>query len=337
MRKHFFFTLRIGGLIAVLMAGMSIQAVPPRNLGEETFLGQSLDTLPPLRLNSVSCDSNAAHDITYSTTHIATQERSVERSAWTWQLFPEGLIYPAYLANVNDSRMGGVWNYDKDLGWDWDINLGGRASMLRYGTKSTLYPEGFQVDFEGNVHLRLDLENEMDMDANDFHFGIPFSYGTKIWQVRTGYYHVSSHMGDERILRRQNQGLPHERLNYVREAWILGYSCKVTQSLKVYAEADYAFWTGEKTKPWHFLFGAEYSKPYPARDWWGTPFAAVNVLLLQEHDFDGNITVQTGWQWRGQRNQLFRFGVQYFAGISEQYEHIDKREHQIGLGFWYDF
>jgi hypothetical protein len=59
---------------------------------------------------------------------------------------------------------------------------------------------------------------------------------------------------------------------------------------------------------------------------------------MQEHNFDGNITVQTGWQWRGTHNQLFRIGVQYHGGVSDQYEFIAyRREHKVGIGVWYDF
>jgi hypothetical protein len=260
-------------------------------------------------------------------------QAKINQEPWVWRLFPDGLIYPSYLAGVNESRLGGVWNKDKDLNWIWDITLGGRAPILRYGNRSAVYPEGFQFDLEGSAHIRLDMEHNRDMDAGDFRFGTPISYGNKIWQVRTGYYHVSSHLGDERILRTGDQ-----RINYVRESWILGYSYKPTAATKVYAEVDVAFWTGEATEPWHFLFGAEYSKPYPSGDIWGSPFAAVNVMLLQEHNYDGNITVQAGWQWRGQRNQLFRVGVQYFGGVSEQYEYINRwREQKVGLGLWYDF
>ncbi len=292
------------------------------------FLGQSVDSLPPLRLggdfDGLSCD--------------LSQRQYRGQGAWAWRLFPDGLIFPSFLAGVNESRMGGVWNNDKDLGWVWDITLGGRAPLLRYGNKSTLNPEGWQLDIEGSVHLRLDLENEMDMDANDFRFGVPISYGTKTWQIRFGYYHVSSHMGDERMLRLESLGQPHKRINYHREALIFGYAYKPRQDVRLYFEADFAADRGECTKKWHFQFGAEYSPKYPADGFRGTPFAAINVMLLEERHFDGNITAQLGWQWRGSRNQIFRVGVQYFGGVSEQYEHImGRREHKVGLGFWYDF
>jgi len=273
-------------------------------------------------------------------------------------MFPDGFIYPAYLA-ATQNRLAGVINYDSDINWNWDITLGGRAPLLRYGNRSALFPEGWQLDMEGSVHLRLALKQGMDMEANDFRFGLPLSYGTKVWQVRTGYYHVSTHVGDERVLRyinkggwNKNVGDPyfghdtskdkeyerHHRLNYYREAWLFSYAYRPTPNTRLYAEADYAWMRSDWTKPWHFQFGAEYSPVYPARGGWGTPFAAVNIRLMQEHNYDGNYTVQTGWQWRGSRNELFRIGVQYFNGVSEQYSFLNHpREHKVGMGVWYDF
>ncbi len=305
-----------------------------RNADVATFLGQSPDSLPPLRLQPE---------------FPAPSDAGLQPSGvWRWTLFPDGQIFPAFLAGVNESRLGGVWNYDDDQFWMWDVTLGGRVPVLRYGNRSSLHPVGWQLDIEGSAHLRLDLENEMDMDANDFRFGLPIAYGTRGWQIRFGYYHVSSHMGDERMLRLAGQGLPHNRINYVREALIFGYACRVHPAIRLYAEADFAVERGECTKKWHFQFGVEYSQPFPGRsyqggtfsdsDWYGSPFAAVNVILLEEHHFDGNINVQIGWQWRGVRNQLLRFGVQYFGGVSEQYEYLMAgREHKIGIGIWYDF
>jgi hypothetical protein len=299
----------------------------------------SASELPPIRLSPEStfaaCERGTIRNVNMETV----------TEPWNWQLLPDGFIYPTYLAGVQN-RLGGVWNYDPDIDWNWDITLGGRTPLLRYGNKSALFPEGWQLDMEGSTHLRLHLRKCMDMEANDFRFGIPLSYGTKIWQVRTGYYHVSSHIGDERMLRHEpedhiypgDKHPPGNRLNYYREAWLLSYAFRPTATTRLYAEADYAFMRGEWTKLWHFQFGAEYSPRYPARGGWGTPFAAVNVRLMQEYDFDGNITVQTGWQWRGMRNQLFRLGVQYFGGVSDQYEFIaGRREHKIGIGVWYDF
>ena len=261
-------------------------------------------------------------------------------TAWSWQLFPDGVMYPAYLANTKESRIGSTWNKDDKLGWIWDVTLGGQMPMLRYGTRHSVLPQGFQLDFEGSVLLRLDVERERDMDANDFRFGMPISYGTKQWQWKTGYYHLSSHLGDERMIRlhKEGQPFPYGRTNYVREAWMLGVSFRPYEDVRLYAEVDFAFWLGERTKPWHFLFGAEYSPTTRWSDWGGQPFAAIHIRLLEERNYDGNLCIQCGWQWRGSRNQLFRIGLQYFTGISEQYEYLyTNRENKIGLGFWIDW
>jgi len=313
--------------------------------------------LPPIRLSpgssSAVCEHNTfPHAATHSTTvhSVPIQNISIQTENWTWQMFPNGFIYPNYLAAVQN-RLDGAWNYCERNNWIWDITLGGRAPLFRYGNRSALYPEGWQLDLEGSVHLRLALKEAMDMEANDFRFGLPLSYGTKTWQVRTGYYHVSTHVGDERVLRNMVKDGIHlgeeplnprygnkYRLNYYREALLFSYAYRPTPNTRLYAEADYAVMRGELTRPWHFQFGAEYSPVYPARGAWGTPFAAINARLMQEFNFDGNITTQAGWQWRGSRNELFRIGLQYFAGVSDQYSFLrERREHKIGLGVWYDF
>ena len=57
----------------------------------------------------------------------------------------------------------------------------------------------------------------------------------------------------------------------------------------------------------------------------------------QENNFSGNVTLQTGWQWRGQSGHLLRLGLQYFNGMSDEMQFFNRFEQQIGGGLWYDF
>jgi hypothetical protein len=82
--------------------------------------------------------------------------------------------------------------------------------------------------------------------------------------------------------------------------------------------------------------GAEYSPAGPTGPW-GAPFFAVNGHLRQVNDFGGNVTAQTGWQWRGNTGHLLRIGMQYFNGMSEQGQFYNRFEEHIGGGLWYDF
>lgn len=253
--------------------------------------------------------------------------------AWAWQLLPQGLVYRPYLAGVRESRFASVWNYERRRGWMWDIALGGHAGMLRYGNLAASRPEGFQVDVEGAGFPRLDLERDLDLVASDFRFGIPLTYGRGRYQTKLAYYHLSSHLGDEWMLRSADW----TRINYTRNALVWGHSYYLTDNLRIYAEAAWSFDTDGGAEPWEFQFGVDYSPAEELGTLRGAPFVALNAHLREEVDFGGNFVVQTGWQWRGTSGSLFRMGLQYFAGKSEQYEFFEQYEDKIGLGLWYDF
>jgi hypothetical protein len=98
----------------------------------------------------------------------------------------------------------------------------------------------------------------------------------------------------------------------------------------------YGFHVEGPAEPWDLQFGAEYS-PVGYNGAAGAPFFAVNGRLRQELNFGGAITVETGWQWRGETNQLMRVGFYYFNGASNQFQWYNTFENQIGAGLWYDY
>ncbi|MEZ6072137.1 MAG: DUF1207 domain-containing protein [Pirellulales bacterium] len=177
---------------------------------------------------------------------------------WTWQLLPDGLMYRSYLAGVREPRFGGVWNYERDIGWIWDIALGGRAGIIRYGTNDPFHPEGWQLDIEGAGFPRLDLEDENDLVSVDFRFGVPLTYRVGRFQSKFGFYHLSSHLGDEFLETHPDL----TRINYSRDVLVLGVGWFFTPSLRGYAEAGYAFHSDVGLE-WEFQFGFDYSPAYP--------------------------------------------------------------------------
>lgn len=264
-----------------------------------------------------------------------------------WHCLPNGLIYPSYLAGPKEPRISSTWTNDKNLGWLWDFTLGGRVGLLRYGSRESILPTGFQLDLEGAVVGRMNLAHERDMMADDFRFGFPLTYGTKFWQAKVGYYHVSSHMGDEYML----NGFVNlaDRLNYFRESIVFGLAVRPHCDVRLYGEMGIAVMTDGGAKPLEFQFGFEYSPISRGNPnapsttllrnsgWQGAPFLAMNVYLRQENNFGGNVSFQTGWQWRGASNHLFRVGLYYLNGNSEQYQFFARSENKFGIGLWYDF
>lgn len=251
---------------------------------------------------------------------------------WTPQFLPSGLIYRSYLAGSKESRFATIFENQKHFGWIWDITLGGRVALFRFGTMDPVRPEGFEIDLEGSGQPRLNLNDSEDLIAADFRAGIPITYGIGRWQSKFAYYHLSSHLGDEYLLK--NPGF--RRVNYSRDAFVLGQSYYLTDDVRLYGEVGWAFYS-DVSKPWEFQFGIDYSPLLPIEGG-GAPYVALNGQLRQELNFSGNFVVQAGWQWRGgSSGQLVRIGLEYYNGMSNQFQLYDVFENKLGFGIWYDF
>ena len=253
---------------------------------------------------------------------------------WYWQVLPDGLIYHSYWAGVHEPRLGVQLIRMDDGNSFWDATVGGRVGLLRFGNGDALHPQGWQLDVEGAALPRLTLDNVRDLESVDFRGGVPLTYGSGNWQFKLAYYHLSSHLGDEFAI--NNPGSLDERINYVRDSVVLGASYYPVPVMRIYGEAGYALNATGGAEPWDLQFGTELSQPGPT-GLRGTPFLALNGHLLQDYNYGGNVTAETGWLWRGASNQTMRIGAFYFNGKSSQFQTFNNWEEQIGLGVWYDF
>jgi hypothetical protein len=265
---------------------------------------------------------------------------------WSWQWLPTGLMYRSYLAGVKEPRLGTAWLSDSAMGPHhdtrlntpfvgtvWDSTLGARVGILRYGTPNAYRPEGFQVDLTGSAQPRLNPYGaSTPLLSCDYTVGLPVTYARGKWQYKTGYNHLSSHMGDELMI--NNPAYLAQRINYVRDSVMLGIGCYVTDSLRVFGEFDYAFGAEDGARPVELQWGVDYSPAKPG----GAPFFAVYGDQRQELGYGGFFVVQAGWQWRGGLAlSTFRIGMQYINGKSSQWEFYNVFEQRIGWGIWYDF
>lgn len=246
------------------------------------------------------------------------------------QILPAGLLYKSYLAGEKEPRMALQTLHQSGRGNIWEVALGGRVGIWRYGTEGAIRPEGWQIDIEGAAFPRLDLQAQEDVDAIDYRFGIPISYRRGPWAYKFGYAHLSSHLADEFMLKHPT----FPRVNYVRDAMVFGTSYDPTPDYRVYGEVAYGFHNSGGAKPFELQCGAEYSPAKPG----GAPFAAVNGHVRQNFQWDPSINIEAGWQWRGEiTNHLLRVGLQYYGGKSMQYEFFNRTEHLAGFGVWFDY
>ena len=263
---------------------------------------------------------------------LEPSSRPCRSDVWSYQVLPEGLLYKSYLAGVKEPRFAGQWVHEKGQGWIWDLTLGGRVGIIRHGNEDPLHPEGWQFDMEGAALPRLDFGDRMDLVACDYRFGLLMTHARGRHHTKCGYYHLSSHLGDEYMLRYPDA----VRINYVRDSIILGHAVYVTDDVRLYAETSWAFSANDGAEPWEFQFGAEYSPACPT-GLRPVPFMAINGHLREELDYGGNVVVQSGLQWRGDTGHLLRVGVHTYVGMSDQQEFYNEYESKVGMGIWYDY
>ncbi|MFV0445508.1 MAG: DUF1207 domain-containing protein [Planctomycetaceae bacterium] len=254
------------------------------------------------------------------------------RDASDVHILPLGLMYQSYLAGEKEPRISSAWLTEKDRGRVWDVTLGGRVGLWRWGTDDILHPQGFQFDVEGAAFVRLDPEANTDVEGADFRFGMLGTWRDGPWSAKWGYYHLSSHLGDEFLL--AHPGYP--RVNYVRDSAIAGLSYDASETVRVYSEAAYALGNEGGALPWEFQYGAEYSSTN--RTGRGGPYAAINGHTREDLGWISSVNLVSGWQWRGDGNQhRFRVGVQYYNGPAVQYSFVGGKETLVGAGLWFDY
>ncbi len=268
---------------------------------------------PPATLSGVVCE----------------EPEGREPSSWSWELLPQGLIYRSYLAGVKEPRMYlGIVGVLHEA-WFVDMTVGGRVGLVRYGNGSAVFPEGFQFDLETATMGRLDVRQDVDLSSADLRIGGVLSHRLGNARLKLGYYHLSSHVGDEYLLANPD----FERINYSREALVFGVSYFVTPAVMPYAEVEWGVRVDGGSKPWEFQLGVDVS---PAEGGFA-PFFAVNGYLRQEVDFSGNFVMQAGVQYRRAWGQRMRAGGQYLTGKDPQFSFFEKSETQAGFALWYDF
>lgn len=250
---------------------------------------------------------------------------------WVWTFLPQGFLYHTYWASEAEPRLSSQIFSESNQGTLLDSTIGGRLGFVRFGKRYG--EEGWQLDVLAGAKLRQSVDNNMDMVATDYRFDLPFTYRYGQHALKFGYYHVSSHTGDEFLL--SHPGF--NRLNYYRNALYLGYSYYVIPELRLYGEADYGFDT-DIAQPWNFQFGLDFgpARPTGIR---GAPFFAINGHLQQELNYGGSVNIQCGWAWKGEglAAGVGRLGPYYYNGGSPQYSFYNVSEQQIGVGVWYDY
>ncbi len=343
MRQEGAILRRQGWLWGLVLAAMFRSLFAPAMAGDvtvETWFDDAA-AYPPLRL----IDNRSDEDFQRSSVEFEPlpfeelpefDGDPTSLSEWDgleFQIMPTGLMYKSYLAGEKEPRIQGVWLSEKKRGLVWETQLGGRAGLLRHGTLDAINPMGWQLDVEGGAQVRIDPNQESDVEAVDYRFGFLSTWRHGRNGVKVGYYHLSSHLGDEFLIRNPD----FVRLNYVRDSAIVGWMYDLTADMQVYAEVAYAVGHQGGAKPLEFQYGYQYA-PLQAFDLHGAPYFAINGHTREDLNWITGVNTTAGWLWRGeQTNHTFRVGMQYYTGPAIQYSLVGRNETLLGGGLWFDY
>ena len=251
--------------------------------------------------------------------HVGT----VPSDVWCWQVLPEGLIYHSYRAGVHEPRLGDrrVSEHDGRVVLGRHARRPRRPVALRHATTCSFRKAGSSTS-KRPPWCGSTFDEIRDFETADYRVGIPLTYGIDNWQFKFAVYHLSSHLGDEFAI--AHPGSLDDRINYVRDALVLGASYYPQPFMRLYAEAGYALQHRRRRRAVgipirHRAFASRAPRAFTARrSWQSTPTCAKSV------DFGGDINTQAGWLWRNESGQVMRIGVHYFNGKIEPVPNVQR-------------
>lgn len=305
---------------------------PAQYLISEPVVTTPVDAVTDFQLNQLSsdcCPDTPVYTEPYLDPVIASASHRSKL-----EFLPSDVIWHSYWAGAKEPRTSAIAfeEFSNDVSL-LDVSLGGRTALLRNASRTTqgLW-RGWELQIEGAAQLRLNLDQDWDFDSADFRFGVPLILAREQLLWKLAYYHLSSHVGDEFLVRNPT----FTRINFSRDVLVGGLSYFPLPAVRLYGETGYAFYDDEGSDPWEFQFGVDIARPGPTGTQ-GTPFAALNGHLREEVHFGGNFVVQAGWLWRGNTGRVLRTGLHYYNGKSPQFEFFDTFEQQLGFGIWQEY
>lgn len=246
-----------------------------------------------------------------------------------YEFLPPNLLWEVPLANQREPRLGGRFtNARKES--TIDTAIGAEFGFVSFRPKNKPN-EGFQLDGLAAVFTRFN-ERRL-LTAADYRAGLPLTYAKGPWQAKIGYEHTSTHLGDEFI-----GATGRTQVAHVRDEIVVGLARRFWDQFRLYGQAGYSFLTSDVIgeNRGRFDWGLEWSRRFRT-DWKGQPFAAFDMDIRSDQDYNPNITVQVGWQWRERIGHSGRIAFEAYNGKSPYGQFFRDHEDWMGVVFLYDW
>jgi hypothetical protein len=214
------------------------------------------------------------------------------------------------------------------------------AAAVSFGETFALYRDRlgggwWEVGVQAGVFAVFDIASpSKDLVNADYLVAIPLSYRYADFSAMFRFFHQSSHLGDEFLLRTKLN-----RVNLSYESVDLKVSYDLGDVARIYAGAGYLF-DQEPTNldPLSVQYGLEFISPWPPRDRGWRPIAAVDVQHREENAWSSDVSFRTGVQIDGVlATRNLQLLIEYFRGRSPSGQFYRDKIEYIGLGVHFHF
>lgn len=249
-------------------------------------------------------------------------------------ILPGGHLFKPLIADPRWPHFGAAYHYY--LG---DPQLGG-VGAVSFGETFTLYREKlgggwWETGLQAGVFALFDLEAESkDLINADYLAAVFAGYRYDQFSAIGRFFHQSSHLGDEFLLRNRTQN----RINLSFEAVDLRLSYQLLGDvLRLYGGGGYLFdQEPEDLKPGFLQWGVEF------RSAWRTtafrPIAAADIQNREENNWHTDFSLRVGVEFEGWlASRSLQILLEYFRGHSPNGQFYRNKIDYIGLGAHFNF
>lgn len=194
--------------------------------------------------------------------------------------------------------------------------------------------EGVQISLMGGLFAQFDLgAPSFDLINADYTIGVPVTFRKGESSMRLRFYHQSSHLGDEFLLRVNPQ-----RINLSYEALEYLYSHDL-KSFRIYGGGEYMVHRDPaELKPLSFHGGVEYrgrNVLWRSSRWLG----AVDIKSWQEHHWSPDIAASFGAEFGPPQpgRRRMRVMLEGYHGYNPHGQFYAERLRYIGVGVYLGF
>lgn len=212
-----------------------------------------------------------------------------------------------------------------------DTAIGGEAGLARY-TWDKKANQAVQFDAFALVLTRFSDNRSLIVD--DYRLGFPVTFAYGAWEAKFGYEHTSSHVGDG-LFKETGQF----KVAYIHDDLVTGLAYRFWNQFRAYTQLAYGRLNTPvgSTDPFRVDLGLEWCRRVTT-DCWGQPFAAFDLEMRADSNYQANTTLQAGWQWKNLENgHALRLALEYYNGVSTFGQFHTERQHWVGFGIYFDF